>query len=306
MSAFAFLQRYRDRLGMLPFRPIVRRLHRSPRPPGADELRTTLCRVSEWARATYWISGHPGAAAIRELFPEIPRAKARAIAREIHTAGRRHAVLRAVADTHGLEAVLPLVECRGTGHLADQVNGRRGALLAFAHAGPFLTVPAGLLRLGLPCLMVTATGTQMRHPPSIEAWNAKQAEEDAPLFMKRALDRLAAGYCVLLAVDGDRGGGSVERALLGRRMAFRRGLAVIHALSGAPVIPVRAYWENDCRMIFEAEAPLPAAPLGAPRAQREAVMLDETVQWLERRLRAHPADLQLARVPYYLRLPRMP
>ena len=55
-----------------------------------------------------------------------------------------------------------------------------------------------------------------------------------------------------------------------------------------------------------AAAPLPAAPLGAPRAQREAVMLDETVQWLERRLRAHPADLQLARVLYYLRLPRMP
>lgn len=200
-------------------------------------------------------------------------------------------MLRRAVETRGLGAAGQLV--RWTGGSRERLEGlkarRRGALLTTWHAGPTLGIWAGLAMVGMPVLKFQV-GDRFPLPPDWETLDPDEQGGFRAPAMKRALNHLREGGCVIVPADMYQWSPRVKRApCLGRRVAFSTAIAALAELSRAEAIPAFAWWSEDGRSIeIDVQAPLEAGEdLDADAAELETRIVADLARRVEVYLREH-------------------
>lgn len=234
----------------------------------------------------------PPAAHVRRLFGASPTVPVDAIRREItvHTLG--NIMLHRLARHHGLNALGALLRCHGAQQLLDLQQQKRGAILIFPHTGPVFAVPTGICQLGLPALLVTGRKNNLPYPAHVETWRASDSPAHGVLFLKHAVAFLRRGGFVFLALDGRVGTAVTTCKFMGGSLQFRHGVAALHQLTGAPVLPITAQWGTDSVMDLVIHAPLEIRRLpGQSREASTQQLMNTAVSWLEGHLRTRPGEV---------------
>ena len=176
-------------------------------------------------------------------------------------------------------------------------NAGTPAIIAVTHLGPSKAILAAFHQAGLPLLFVGRARHEMKLPAGLRVLGFHGSQEARALWLKAGLDHLKRGGMLGLAIDGAHGSAGDEPGILGTGFRLRRGVALIHRLSSAPVVPVSAHWDEDGRHIsVAAEAPLPLPTPNLHGRAVEAAMQQATHRWLEAHIRKHPGELRLEKV----------
>lgn len=214
-----------------------------------DALFKAMRRAAANGRTTHLLSGYPAVRMVRQLV-DVPASEARRISRRLNEGHQGNATLHSIAHRAGFDAIKPLLRFAGETTALERAAGKQGAIYVFCHTGPSLAIPAGIAFLGLRALLMTLTTSRLRYPAEIETWRGN-SPENAFLFLKRAAETLRAGNSVLLAMDGLHGESSVEVTVMRRRIGFRKGIGILHGMTGAPIVPVIPLWLPEGRMSLE-------------------------------------------------------
>lgn len=228
---------------------------------------------------------------IRELLGPLPKEEMDRLLRRNAAARIRGIVLRHAIERRGLDCARPLLRWT-EGSLERLGHARaegRGLCLTTWHAGPTLGLWAGLAQLGLP-LLKFQVGERF---PSPAGWTCIDPDREGALragAMKRALRHLRQGGCV--AIPADMYQWSTRAVLspcLGRQAAFSRAIPALVELSGAPVIPLFAWWGRGGRTLeLEVQQELAVESAGAgPSPEFETVVARELAGRVEAYLRVH-------------------
>ena len=112
------------------------------------------------------------------------------------------------------------------------------------------------------------------------------------------------GGFVLMALDGIVGGPSIPVEFLGATTYFRRGIATLHQITGAPVIPMMGRWGPDGGMDCIVNEPF-AMPdsQGMTGEERARALMTVAARWLEAHVRSHPGELRGLERYFLLRQP---
>ncbi len=135
----------------------------------------------------------------------------------------------------------------GFEHVEKAIADGRGAILALPHVGGWEYAGAWLTQQGQPPVVVV----EPVEPPELFDLFARErvamGMEIVPLgpdAAARCLRALNANRVLCLLCDRDIGGDGVEVEFLGERTTLPAGPAVLSIRSGAPVIPVGAYFDG--------------------------------------------------------------
>jgi hypothetical protein len=230
---------------------------------------------------------------LHEFFPDLDAVRRAQLARRITAREMRNRALDRLAERDGFQRVLPLAREEGLREILGRSARRQPAVLGTFHLGPLIAISATLKRLEVPALLIRA-GPGIPVPPPLEV--AELEDEDAgPAVLKRALARLDAGGIVVVALDGGVGSRTGGVACLGRLLRLGRGALTLVRMSGAPLIPVIARWQEKPRLPFvQAFEPLPTPAWQVEGAAAAEERLAEVVAaWLEQYLRANPDQISM-------------
>jgi lauroyl/myristoyl acyltransferase len=102
-----------------------------------------------------------------------------------------------------------------------------------------------------------------------------------------------------MAGDGLQGESGTEVELLGRRVVFQRGLAVLAQQACVPVLPVVARWRGRRIEVRLHE------PLRATSSEQGDGLVRAAARWLDEYLRSAPEELRPDRIRLLLSAPRI-
>jgi lauroyl/myristoyl acyltransferase len=240
-----------------------------------------LSRLLDWATkhlppsvslrlAYWWFAPVPAGDAERRIVanlrcaPELDRT-----AEEIRRVARagRHALRKQFCDRLLLGALPPRrlrrwlgeLPVSGLEHLRPPDTGQPGAILCSFHIGSYGLIPFVLGARGVPVTVYSGFGEEAR--ADVTGWVSDRAggEDAYPVRVTggtmglRALARaVKQGEIVLLYADqapgetrqSQEGRGLVSVPFLGTRIWAPRGIAWLHARTGAPVLPSVLLWEG--------------------------------------------------------------
>lgn len=256
-----------------------------------DTLFKAMRRSFAIGRTTHLLSGYPAVRMVRQLV-DVPASEARRISRRLNEGQQGNATMHSIALRAGVDAIKPLLGYAGEKTVRERAAGKQGAIFVFCHAGPALAIPAGIAFLGLRALLMTLSSSRLRYPAEIEVWRGN-APENAFLFLKRAAEYLRAGNSVLLAMDGLHGESSVEVSVMRRRIGFRKGIGILHGMTGAPIVPVLPIWRSEGRMSLEFLPDLTSADGASQRPSKSDVVALQLGRSFERMILRDPGNLRM-------------
>lgn len=227
----------------------------------------------------------PSPGEVRALFPELGSGAA-AVAWKI---GGLEALNRLWVEglrQWGIEPLRPLV--RAPQAFAEL---RPPLLLGFLHAGAVHALVPAFEQLPAPVIAVRHSLLHPARPPVLQAETAGGRDHRRELF-ERLLAHLQAGGFVATALDVVPGEG-VSAPCLGHRVRLARGPLGLARLAEVPIVPVVGRFREGW---IEAVLGEPLAMPALPRTETgewESVLAASVAGWLERYLRAEPAELGL-------------
>ena len=259
-------------------------------------LRLAPCGVRFAAR----LAPDPSPAFMMDLLGPMPPVQARRLGMAWAAHDARNDVFRILATRKGLGAVTRWIHPSGFESLHERRAQGQPALLMFSHIGPSMAVPAGLLKEQLPALVLRTQEMAIPFPAPLEALVLRGHDPAMALTgLKRAMGRLRERGFVLIAGDGAQGAAAVELPFLEGRFPFQRGLAALHRLTGAPIVPITAHWRAGTPPIeVTVHPPLDLPAPGADPGAYEVEVLRVVAHWLDHHHRQHPEQM---RVPFYRR-----
>ncbi len=151
-------------------------------------------------------------------------------------------------------------------------------VLATFHIGPPLGLGPLLERLPGDVLSLTAGLPSRVGAVSV---NTGGGDWGRVVGSGRALQTLRGGGCVIVAVDGY-GSRKVQAPLLGRNVPLAAGAFSLSRMTGAPLLPVVARWQDDGIDVVTG---------GRIAADEEAKMAAALTRWLESYVLERPAEL---------------
>jgi lauroyl/myristoyl acyltransferase len=231
---------------------------------------------------------------VAALFGRITGKAARAIAMKITGLSFKNELLMQMVIKNGLKTAEPFVRGDGVRQIVQLAERKKGAIFLFSHTGPLEGTTAGFHKAGVPVLLVRAGKAPYRMRSEMEECAINPASPGGHAFvLKKALEALKDGRFVLIAFDATYGGSIVDNIIfMGRRFRFRRGLAMLVRLTGAPAIPVSATWiPGRSDFTFDVHPPL-AVPENDNKQVHDTIITTEAANWLESRIRRNPGQLQ--------------
>jgi hypothetical protein len=211
-----------------------------------------------------------GTDALRRFLPQLQPAELRRLRGATWSTWLRlRAMEAALASPTAAWPYPPLV-------LPDLAELRPPLVIAGFHLGP-MTAVAGLLeQLPGEVLVLQFSGAPRQRltmlPVGTDQWQRASA-------FRRAIDTLRDDGFVFVLVDANEAPSTVVTTAFGRGVRLARGAFALARVTGAPVVPVAAYWRGGRAVIVAGD---PIAP------DDEHRMADTTAAWLERFVRAHP------------------
>lgn len=208
--------------------------------------------------------------ALRRFLPELPAAELRRLRGATWSSWlRMRALEAALASPTASWPYPPLV-------LPDLAGLQPPLVLASFHLGPMPAVAGLLEQLPGEVLVLQFSGAPRKRltmlPVGTDQWQRAKA-------FRRAVGTLRDGGFVFVLVDANEAPSTVTTTAFGRDVRLARGAFALARVTGAPVVPVAAYWEGGRAVVVAGE---PIAP------GDEAGMAAATAAWLERFIRAHP------------------
>ncbi len=258
-------------------------------------------RLGAWASPAFGPRLRPSPETIRALLGDLPPRALAQLRREATSSALRNEAVQAVFDAHGLEPLLPLITV-DPGPLFRLLGEWRPVVVVAWHLGPRRSLMATLRKLEVDALVAGGKARARR----AEAGRLQVVSLEDPglatAFLRRALDTLARGGVVGLAMDGAHGGRHPV-PFLGGTLDLGRGVAALVRRSGAELVPLTARWiGHSSRFESRLHDPLPkpaADPADALRFDEE--LLATTARWFEAQLRADPANVRMDRLRKQLR-----
>lgn len=231
---------------------------------------------------------------IVELYGRVP-ADAREIAwRSAALRFKNHAAL-ALLQKKGLDALAERVSPASIAPPAHLVSAKPAILLS-CHVGVHNGVSAALRRWGLDAFMLPLQGVDQ--------------PERRTIALRNAIDVLRGGGRVLAVMDGPFGSHSEPVACLGRRIVLRRGAFALARLTGAPVLPAVARWNQHgdiepfidvALQVTPGTSVLRSTPPSGDDYERE--LTTAAARWLERYLIAYPEEAWPYTIANFLQAP---
>jgi lauroyl/myristoyl acyltransferase len=231
---------------------------------------------------------------LAHLLPELDAAELARARREIASLEFRNRALRRLLERRGVAPLLPLLEVRAE-PLLELLAARERIVVASWHMGPYWASSAALEKLGVPALFAVHRARPARGARALRWFEL--ADELPARFLKRAVDELAAGRTVGMALDFPLGA-LARQPFLGGTLAVARGAAAVARIAGARLVPVTRRWigrSSRIEVTFHAPIPEPAAPR-AEAERFEAELLAAALRFFEERLRADPGSLRIAQL----------
>ena len=231
--------------------------------------------------------------ALAALLGEEPAARHRSLAASLARNEFRHRILTHCMRRYGAEPLRRVLICTGLERLIELHRNGSPAVIAVSHLGPSRAVGAAFLEAGVPLLFL-GRGRERNAPASTgaQAMTFGQSPQARTLWLKAALDHLKGGGLLGMAADGAQGAPGGGPGVLGTGFQLRTGIAVLHRLSGAPVVPVTARWAASLRRIeISVGAPLPSPSGDLPGPEIESAMQQTLMKWLEAEIKARPQEL---------------
>ena len=178
----------------------------------------------------------PSPEQVQSLFPQLePRAAAR-VAWSLGALEARNRLLVDSIRRAGLDPVRQLMR-----HPSEAFAALRPPLILGAfHVGAVQALGAAVERLPGPVL-VMRLGSLYAPTPPVEVASTEGDDQRRAASFQRALNRLAGGGFVVLALDLPPGPG-LRVPCLGRTLELARGPFALARLTGAPLVPLAARW----------------------------------------------------------------
>lgn len=171
------------------------------------------------------------------------------------------------------EDVLQRVEIRGTEHLAEALDQKRGVVLPSIHLANW---EMAALTLGAAFQTpVTVISKQLPFSPA-NRWNYKVRgrlgintihKKDSFPEMLQAMRQ---GHIVVITVDMNRGKNEVEVEFLGKRATTTLSAALLAMRCRSPIVPGFCYRDSDGRLVAEIKPAIRVVRTGDLRADLQA------------------------------------
>ncbi len=249
-----------------------------------------LCGAGALGRLRNRLSGRwPSPEQVRLLFPELAPGAAARVAWRIGALEARNRVLVECLRRAGRAPVRPLVHVSRDAFAAL----RPPLVLGLFHVGAIQALGPAFERMPAPVL-VLRQGLLVREEGGFAL---ETTEGDLPwraAVLHRALEHLAGGGFVAVALDVAPGAG-IRCPCLGGTLELPRGPFALARRAAAPIVPLVARWQRRSVEVIVGEALAPQAAPGGPAgtAAAEQALAAAAASWLERYLRAAPAELGL-------------
>jgi hypothetical protein len=228
----------------------------------------SVCGVARWTLSRRW----PSASEVEALFG-IAGPRSRKIARRIAGVEARNRLVIRRLEGRPLDPFDALVSWDAAG---GPVAVPRPAILVTAHFGALYLLPSALNRIDAPRLGYRWSALHRPGARERIASTAVGVERRAEM-LRDGLATLRSGGLVTTTLDGMHGS-SRRGQVLGREIALGEGAFALARLSGAPIVPVAAFWRGH-RVLCRAWPPISDAAGAA--------------DWLERLLGEEPAQCTL-------------
>jgi phosphatidylinositol dimannoside acyltransferase len=187
---------------------------------------------------------------------------------------------------------------RDTGHVRaalEYLAAGRGVVFALPHMGNYDLAGAWIIAKGAGAITTVAERLQpeslydrfvaFREGLGVEVLPATGGTSSAFGILAQ---RLRAGKLVCLVCDRDVTGGGMEVEFFGEKARMAGGPAALAVQTGAALMPVILWFEDDHWGVhIHEEIPVPA---GGDRQQQAAAMMQEAARLFEDGIRAHPQD----------------
>lgn len=263
-------------------------------------LRGALTVMGTVGRAAHRLRpDKPSPSEVAELFDTVSPAAALTIAGEMSALRYQNQLLVFLARHRGSGILERHVDVRSLEPLKRFASGSPAIFLTW-HLGP----PFGLLgafgRLGLDVLAIRRTaGFEVRFTTLAAVDDGSSGRAKAVL---RAVKRLRKGGLVIIAGDGVDTAEMLPAPCLGRVAPMPRGPFAIARLSGAPVVPLVARWDDDGWARITVGEQL--------RGEGSGRMLESSLalaagRWLESYLLSSPRQLRRCSLRWLLDSPRL-
>lgn len=278
-------------------------------------LRGALAAAGTIGRAIHRVHpDKPSPADVAALFPGASPLPASTIAREMSGLRYQNQLLVFMAQRRGKQILEPYLDAPSLERLKPFASGPASIFLTW-HVGP----PFGLLgafgRLGLdvlairrnqvigpsvwPDAVVRGQSPQAtRSDPSLTSTERGPAARARAVF--RAVARLRKGGLIIIAGDGVDTAETLAAPCLGRAAPMARGPFALARITGAPLVPLLARWDDDGWIRVTVGDALPGR--GSGRALESSLAI-AAGKWLEDYLLASPRQLRRCSLGWLLTSP---
>ncbi|HYO79000.1 MAG TPA: hypothetical protein VE010_21230 [Thermoanaerobaculia bacterium] len=222
---------------------------------------------------------------IETLFPDLSRADARRVTRQMRLTTMRNAMLLRAMHYFGLRSVRLLL-------MPDHSIAKVQPPVIFGtfHIGVPHALGVAMERLPHEALVLRRRASARAQRKNVRVVETGETDEQRALAFHRAASHLLGGGVALMALDPEHAA-RIAAPFFGRTILLARGAFALARVARVPIVPLVARWRG-LRLETVCGAPIAAAS--------EQEMADAAAKWLEAYLRDQPGQTS-ARVLELLR-----
>jgi hypothetical protein len=266
------------------------------------DVRTVLSVAAATGRIVHRVHRRcPSSRSVSTILPEgLPR-PAGAIARDLSALRYQNRAAVVLAARRGTRCLYPLIEPAAI----EALKGiRPPAILLAWHVGAAMALGAALACAEVPALGMRKNASVGPGGP-VDVAAITGARETRSRAFARALARLKAGGLVAVAPDVSDVAITTGVPCLGRSVSLARGPFALARLTGAPLLPAVARW-NEAGRIDVVLGPALGMDRAGPPALVEASGAASAAHWFDAYIREHPQELWFYTLRWLASAPRTP
>lgn len=266
---------------------------------GGVNFRLALALAAALGRAAHRATRRsPSLADVRRIFPDRSTRDLRRIAREISALRYQNRVLVARAAKGGIPELSGLFVASDLAAL-ETLRAQGPAILLTWHVGPAFALSHALSGLRFPLLALRRT-ENVPALPGLELMSTDGDSDARAAALAGAVARVRNGGFVMMAPDTLGDARTMGVPCLGRAVPLACGPFVLARITGAPVVPIAARWDDQGAIRLEQGAPFPAQ---GHDHDVEGSLATAAGAWLEKYLQKAPGQLWLRSVRWLLDAP---